>query len=190
MSGMRFGKVILMSEYLKIFVSFFKVGLFTFGGGAAMVPFFRKELIEKHKYITEQELMDYYALGQCTPGIIAVNVATFTGYKIKGIYGACLATLAIILPSLIVILSLAGILQILTGNSIVSHVFSGIRLGVVALIFNEVFKLYQKNVISKYQKVIFLGAVLLLFTFHISPVSAILLASCVGLIKYFREQVK
>ena len=98
--------LISMSEYLKIFVAFFKVGLFSFGGGAAMVPFFRQELIEKNKYITEDELMNYYALGQCTPGIIAVNVATFTGYKILGITGAVLSTLAVILPSVIIILIL------------------------------------------------------------------------------------
>ena len=77
-----------MKEFMKVFVAFFKIGLFTFGGGYAMLPMFRKELIEKEKYITEDELMDYYSIGQCTPGIIAVNVATFTGYKIKGLYVA------------------------------------------------------------------------------------------------------
>lgn len=75
-----------MKEYVKIFIAFFKIGLFTFGGGYAMMPMFRKELIEKEGYISEEELMDYYSIGQCTPGIIAVNVATFTGYKIKKVW--------------------------------------------------------------------------------------------------------
>jgi chromate transporter len=97
-----------MQEYVKIFVSFFKIGLFTFGGGYAMIPMFRKELIEKHGYITEEELMDYYSIGQCTPGIIAINVATFTGYKIHKTFGAIVATMALVLPSLIVIMMIAN----------------------------------------------------------------------------------
>jgi len=177
-----------MFEYLKLFGSFFKVGLFTFGGGAAMIPFFRSELIEKNKYITETELMDYYALGQCTPGIIAVNVATFTGFKIKGIRGACLATFAIVLPSLIIIMLIAGVLQMLSGNAIVSHVFAGIRIGVAALVFNEVIKLFQRNVVSVYQKCIFIGIVAILFIFHISPITAILLAAILGCIHFMKEQ--
>jgi chromate transporter len=164
--------------------------LFTFGGGAAMVPFFRQELIEKYKYITEEELMNYYAIGQCTPGIIAVNVATFTGYKIKGVRGACLATFAIILPSIIVILMLASVLELVTGNLIVSHVFAGIRLGVVALVFNEVLKLFKRNVVSFYQKCIFVCVLAVLYLFHISPITAILLTSCVGCGAYLRRKNK
>ncbi len=179
-----------MSEYLKIFISFFKVGLFTFGGGAAMVPFFRRELIEKHQYITEDDLMNYYALGQCTPGIVAVNVATFTGYKIKGIFGACLSTFAIILPSLIIIMLIAGALQMISGNAIVSHVFAGIRIGVVALVFNEVVKLFKRNVITAYQRYIFIGTTIILFGFHISPIIAVLLAAAVGVIRFMKEKRK
>jgi len=177
-------------EYWKIFIAFFKVGLFTFGGGAAMVPFFRRELIEKNGYISEEELMNYYAIGQCTPGIIAVNVATFTGYKIKGVKGGCLATFSIILPSLIVITLLAGILQMLSQNELLSHIFSGIRKGVVALIFNEVVKLFQRNVISVYQKCIFFGILAILLCFSISPILAILLAAGVGSINYCLKRQK
>lgn len=181
---------ISMAEYLKIFLSFFKVGLFTFGGGAAMVPFFRRELIEKYGYISEEELMNYYAIGQCTPGIIAVNVATFTGYKIRGISGACLATFAIVLPSLIVIQALANVLELVTGNAIVSHVFAGIRLGVVALVFNEVVKLFKRNVISIYQKCIFVGVLGVVSFFYISPIAAILLAACWGIGSYLVRRAK
>lgn len=179
-----------MSEYLKIFVAFFKVGLFTFGGGAAMIPFFRQELIEKNQYITEEELMNYYALGQCTPGIIAVNVATFTGYKILGVRGACVSTLAVILPSIIIILILASFLQLVTGNDAFSHVFAGIRIGVVALVFNEVIKLFKRNVITVYQRCIFASILAVLFAFHISPITAILLAFCVGTAAFFKRRAK
>ena len=179
-----------MSECWKIFIAFFKVGLFTFGGGAAMVPLFRQELIEKNKYITEDELMNYYALGQCTPGIIAVNVATFTGYKILGIKGACLSTLAVILPSIIIILILASFLQMVVGNDVFAHIFAGIRIGVVALVLNEVVKLFKRNVVTVYQRCIFAGILAVLFAFHISPIAAILLAACIGAISFFKRSTK
>jgi len=179
-----------MRTYLTIFTSFFKIGLFTFGGGAAMIPFFRRELIEKYKYINEEELMNYYAIGQCTPGIIAVNVATFTGYKIKGIGGACLATFAVILPSVVVILSLASALQLITGNQIVSHIFGGIRVGVVALVFSEVVNLFKRNAVSLYQKGIFAGVLATVLLFHISPIMAILSAFCIGCGAYLRRKIK
>ena len=175
-----------MSEYLKIFSSFFKIGLFTFGGGYAMFPMFRRELIEKHKYITEEELMDYYSIGQCTPGIIAINVATFTGYKIKRTKGACLATFAIVVPSLLIIMLLAGLLGVVSDNEIVNHAFSGIRIGVTVLIFNELVNLMKKNVKNKYQIVLFICAVVLLLLFNLSSILAVLLAASVGAVRYWR----
>ena len=170
-----------MVECLKIFVSFFKIGLFTFGGGYAMVPLFRQELIEKRNYITEDELMDYYSIGQCTPGIIAVNVATFTGYKIKGIKGAISATFAIVLPSLVIILVLAGILDTLTDNQVVSHAFAGIRLGVIALIGNEVLNLSKKAIKTKYHFCIFIVILGLLFGVHLSAIGAVLVTALFGI---------
>ena len=175
-----------MSEYLKIFSSFFKIGLFTFGGGYAMFPMFRRELIEKHKYISEEDLIDYYSIGQCTPGIIAINVATFTGYKIKRAKGACLATFAMVLPSLIIIMLLAGILGIVSDNQIVNHAFSGIRIGVTVLIFNELINLMKKNIKSKFQVIIFVIAVVLLLMFDLSSILAVLLAASIGAIRYWR----
>ncbi len=177
-----------MSEYWKIFVSFFKIGLFTFGGGYAMMPLFRQELIEKHKYVTENELIDYYSIGQCTPGVIAVNVATFTGYKIRGVRGAVMATFAIVLPSLVIIMALAGILNALSDNQIVAHAFAGIRLGVIALILNEVVNLFKKTVVSKLQFGIF-GVILLLLLFcNISAITAVAIAAGVGVILFMRRR--
>ena len=175
-----------MSEYRKIFVSFFKIGLFTFGGGYAMMPLFRQELIEKHKYITENELIDYYSIGQCTPGVIAVNVATFMGYKIKGVFGASTATFAIVLPSLLIIMILAGILQTLSDNQIVMHAFAGIRIGVIALILNEVIHLFKKAVNTRLQIGIFCGILALLFVVNVSAIMAVSVAAGVGVWRYLR----
>ncbi len=175
-----------MSEYRKIFVSFFKIGLFTFGGGYAMMPLFRQELIEKHKYITENELIDYYSIGQCTPGVIAVNVATFTGYKIRGTLGAVTATFAMVLPSLVIILTLAGILNVLSDNAYVAHAFAGIRIGVIALILNEVINLFKKTVSGKVPVMIFGTILLLLLFLDISAITAVILAAVIGFIRYMR----
>lgn len=177
-----------MSLYWKIFSIFFRIGLFTFGGGYAMVPMFRKELIEENKYITEDELMDYYSIGQCTPGIIAVNVATFTGYKIKRTKGAIVATFGIIFPSLIIILLLAGILELVADNQIVQHAFVGIRIGVAMLILNEVIGLVKKNLKSKFQFLVLLIALVLLFWLNISSILAVLIAAGIGLLRYWRKK--
>lgn len=179
-----------MSVYGKIFVSFFKIGLFTFGGGYAMMPLFRQELIEKRKYITENELIDYYSVGQCTPGVIAVNVATFTGYKISGVLGAVMATFAIVLPSLLIIMALAGVLDILSENKWVAYAFAGIRIGVIALILNEVVNLFRKAVSDKFQVIVFAIIAVVLFGLHLSAVAAVLIAALAGAVKYMRTEQK
>ena len=174
-----------MSECGKIFVSFFKIGLFTFGGGYAMMPLFRRELIERRGYISENELIDYYSVGQCLPG---VNVATFTGYKVQGVSGAIAATLAVNLPSLVIIMALAGILNTLFENQIVSHAFAGIRIGVIALILNEVVLLFRKAVATQFQAVIFVAVLALLFWLHLSAVAVVLLAAGAGILRYRRSK--
>ena len=176
-----------MAEYIKMFVSFFKIGLFTFGGGYAMLPMFRKELIEKHNYITEDELMDYYSIGQCTPGIIAVNVATFTGYKVLKTLGAIVATVALILPSLFIILAIAGVLEEFSDNELVKHAFSGIRIGVVVLLLKEVIEIAKKNIKTKYQVLVFLFAGGLILWFKFSAIMVVLSASMIGVLKFIRN---
>jgi chromate transporter len=177
-----------MQEYVKIFVSFFKIGLFTFGGGYAMIPMFRKELIEKHGYITEEELMDYYSIGQCTPGIIAINVATFTGYKIHKTFGAIVATMALVLPSLIVIMMIANFLGEISDNKDLEHAFNGIRIGVVVLLVNEVIGIAKKNIKNRFQIIVLAIACLLVFFFNLSSVVVVLLAGIVGAIKFLRNK--
>lgn len=174
-----------MKEFMKVFVAFFKIGLFTFGGGYAMLPMFRKELIEKEKYITEDELMDYYSIGQCTPGIIAVNVATFTGYKIKGVMGAIVATFSVVLPSLIVIMTIAEGLKEISDDEVFLHVANGVRVGVIVLLLNEIIQIFKKTVKNRFQLGMFFGAVLFMLIFGVMPVLLVGIAGVIGGVKFW-----
>lgn len=166
---------------LELFWSFFKVGLFTFGGGYAMIPLLQAELIERKKWLTEDEIMNYYSIGQCTPGIIAVNVSTFTGYKLKGITGALVATAGIIAPSLIIIMTLANILNIFFDNPYVVHAFTGIRVVVIALMLDVVLGMWKKNIKDKYQWLIFVLAITVMIFLSLSPVWVVAGAAAFGL---------
>ena len=174
-----------MKIFIKLFLSFFKIGLFTFGGGYAMLPLLKAEVVEKQKWLTEDELLDYFSIGQCTPGIIAVNVATFSGYKLKGVTGAIFTTLGIISPSLIIICLIAAILNIYIDNPIVMHALSGIRIGVCALIsvliFDMAKKIYQQSKNKKLHFAIFLISIITLILLNISAVITVVIASLIGI---------
>ena len=132
-----------MNIYLDLFLTFAKVGVCTFGGGYAMLPILQRELVENKKWATEEELADYYAVGQCTPGIIAVNTATFVGSNQGGLAGSIIASLGIVFPSIVIILVIAAFLQNFMHIEWVGHAFNGIRAGVVALILSSVIKLFK-----------------------------------------------
>ena len=137
-----------MSKTKELFWTFFKIGAFTFGGGYAMLPMLQKEVVEKRGWASEEELMDYYAIGQCTPGIIAVNTATFVGQKTAGIAGGIIATLGVVFPSLIIITIIAAFIQNFSDLAIVQNAFAGIRVCVCVLILNAVVKLWKKSVVD------------------------------------------
>lgn len=137
-----------MKELVDLFLTFARIGGFTFGGGYAMLPILQKEVVEKKGWATEEELMDYYAIGQCTPGIIAVNTATFIGYKFKGLIGGIVATLGCITPSLIIITIITATLQNFAEYGIVQHALSGIRICVCALVIQAILKLSKKSIID------------------------------------------
>ena len=145
-----------MNEYLNLFGTFAKVGVMTFGGGMAMLPILQREVVEDRHWATEEELMDYYAIGQCTPGIIAVNTATFIGQKRKGTIGGIVATLGIVFPSLVIISILASLITNFSSVAWVQNAFAGIQVCVCVLIFNAVVKLLKKSVIDKRTFAIFL----------------------------------
>lgn len=171
-----------MNELFKLFAAFARIGAFTFGGGYAMLPMLQKEVVEKNQWATEDEIMDYYAIGQCTPGIIAVNTATFIGYKTKGIPGAIAATLGIITPSIIIITIIAACLKNFADLPIVKHAFNGIRACVCVLILNAVSKLAQKSLIDKVCIGICLVVLLLSLFSPLSPAIIVILAGAAGLL--------
>ena len=171
-----------MVGYWYLFWTFFKIGLFTFGGGAAMLPMLRSEVVEKNRWATDEELLDYYSIGQCTPGIIAINTATFVGYKMRGVSGAVLTTFGVVAPSVVIITLIASVLQNFMHNPYVSQAFAGIRIVVVALVAEAVFELWKKGVHGRIGLFIFALSLCLLVFFSLSPMAVILIASTTGLV--------
>lgn len=184
-----------MTEYLQLFSSFFKVGLFTFGGGYAMLPILQREVVEKLKWISEEELLDCYAIGQCTPGVIAVNTATYIGFQRKGILGSAFATAAVVLPSILIITVIALFLRNFADNAYVQYAFMGIRVAVAVLVGDALIKLYKKGVKGALANGIF--AVALLYSLlpdfipglskFVSPVWIVLAAIVLGILLAWKE---
>ena len=137
-----------MKEIFELFLIFAKIGAFTFGGGYAMLPMIKRELVENRGYATEEEILDYYAIGQLTPGVIAVNVATFVGYKRKGVLGGIMATLGVVAPSVIIITLIAALITNFQDIAIVSSALSGIRLAVIAMIVKILTGVAKKGIID------------------------------------------
>jgi len=177
-----------MNIYWQLFQAFFRVGILTFGGGYAMLPILRREVVENHPWCTDEELADYYAIGQCTPGIIAVNTATFIGFKLKGIPGGIFATASLVLPSFIIILAIAAALENFAHLPLVINAFAGIRVAVVVLILNAVLKLLKTSVTDKATLVLFLIIFTLAAVVSVSPVVFVLAAGAAGiLLKTWKE---
>lgn len=171
-----------MKELLDLFWTFAKMGAITFGGGMAMLPILQREVVENKHWATEEELVDYYAIGQCTPGIIAVNTATFIGQKCRGVAGGIVATLGLVFPSLVIISILAGLITNFAHLVWVQNAFAGIQVCVCVLIFNSVMKLLKKSVVDKRTAVIFVLVLLCSVFLNISPVWFVLLAAMAGVI--------
>ena len=171
-----------MNIYLQLFLTFAKIGVVTFGGGAAMLPILQREVVENKHWATEEELVDYYAIGQCTPGIIAVNTATFVGQKLNGLSGGIFATLGMVFPSLVIISILAGLITNFADLAWVQNAFAGIRACVCVLIFNATVRLMKKSVVDKRTAVIFVVVLLGSVFLDISPVWFVLCSALLGII--------
>ena len=171
-----------MKDLLDLFLTFTKMGVMTFGGGMAMLPILQREVVDSKRWATEEELVDYYAIGQCTPGIIAVNTATFIGQKKGGVPGGIVATLGLVFPSLVIISLLAGLITNFSHLAWVKNAFAGIQVCVCVLIFNATVKLLKKSVVDRRTAVIFVlvlvGSVLL----NVSPVWFVILAALAGIV--------
>lgn len=171
-----------MKTLLELFLIFARIGGFTFGGGYAMLPMLQKELVEKKKWVSGDELLDYFAIGQCTPGVIAVNTATFVGYKIKGLAGAIFATLGMITPSIVIITVIAAFLTNFQDIEMVKYAFAGIRAAVVALILSAVLKLAKKSVVDIITAVMFLAVTALSVFTDLSPAIFVVAAGVCGIL--------
>lgn len=166
-----------------LYLTFFRIGLFTFGGGYAMLPMLQRELVQKKGWVTEDDILNYFAVGQCTPGIIAVNTATFVGYKKANKLGGVCATLGIVSPSLIIITIIAAVLRNFAHIPAVQNAFAGIRVAVCVLIINSVVQLLKKAVNDKITLIIYIAVALSAILFsQISPIIFILLAAVAGIV--------
>ncbi len=167
---------------LQLFLSFAKVGVLTFGGGYAMIPLLEREIVEKRRWASSEELMDYYAVGQCTPGVIAVNTATFIGYKTAGNLGGIVATLGVVFPSFVIITVIAGIIRSFADIPAVKSAFAGIRVCVCVLIFNSVVKLWKGAIKDKAALALCLIVFVLSLFFDISPIVFVVLCAAAGIL--------
>ncbi len=169
-----------MNFYLQSFLLFFKIGLFTIGGGYAMVPLIEKELVEKRKWVEKEDFIDLLAIAQSAPGIFAVNIAIFIGYKLRKVKGAFATTLGTILPSFLLILAIALFFQQFKQYRAVENIFKGIRPAVVALIAAPTFTLAKSARINRCTVWIPVGSALLIWLLGVSPVGIIILAGVGG----------
>ena len=169
-------------ELSKIFLSFIKIGMFTFGGGYAMIPLIQKEAVDKNEWVSNEDILEIIAISESTPGPISVNAATFIGYKVAGVLGSFLATFGLVLPSFIIMYLLSFVFEVLENNMVFEYAFLGIRAGVLALIINALIKMYKqvnKNVISY----ILMIVSLVLTTFlDLNAILVIILCGIVGLV--------
>lgn len=158
----------------QLFSSFFRIGLLTFGGGYAMLPMLQREVVDKHHWVTEEDVLDCYAIGQCTPGVIAVNTATFVGYRQGKIPGAIVATLGVIAPSYLIITVIATVLSHFADYPAVIHAFSGIRVAVAVLVTMAVVKLFKSGIRNTLGLIVMLLSFLLTLILGLSPVWIVL----------------
>lgn len=171
-----------MNEYMQLYLTFMRIGGLTFGGGLAMLPMLKYELVEKKSWLKEEELLDCYAIGQCTPGIIAVNTATYVGYKRKGVMGGIAATMGMITPSIVIITLVAICLQAFIENIWVQHALMGVRAVVCALMLNTVLTLGKKSLKNAFCWSICAVSFLVAMFASVPTVCIVIVAAVIGII--------
>lgn len=171
-----------MGVYLQSFFSCVKIGAFTIGGGYAMIPLIEREFVEKRGWIDKEDFVDILALAQSAPGILAINVAIFVGYRLKGVKGSIVTTLGTALPSFLIILAIALFFSNFKDNHYVQSVFKGIRPAVVALIAVPVFNMAKTAKVNRYTAIIPIAAALLIWQLQVSPILIIVVAAAAGFV--------
>lgn len=177
-----------MNLYLKLFISFAKIGAMTFGGGYAMLPMLTRICVTEKDWVTEEELMDYYAIGQCTPGVIAVNTATFIGIKQKGTLGGIVATLGVIFPSVVIIMIIASFINNFSENIMMQNALSGVRIAVCGLVTVSVYKLFKKSAVDIFTVIIAVLSFITVVIFSLSPVIVVITAALSGILVNILKQ--
>ena len=171
----------MVKKLLSLFLTFAKIGVMTFGGGLTMLPLLTKEIVEKKKWASEEQLLDYYAVGQCTPGIIAVNTATFIGFSQAGIAGGIFATVGMVTPSVLIIIAVAAALQQFMEYPVVASALMGIRAVVCALLSHTVITLAKKSLVDIVTAMIFIIGFVLCFIFDITPILVVIVGAIIGI---------
>ena len=173
---------LLFKDLLSLFLAFFKIGSVTFGGGLAMLPILERELVERKKWTTSEELLDYYAISQSTPGVIAVNVATFVGYKRRGVAGGIAATLGVVAPSIIIITLIALFISNFESIGWVQRALKGINVVVAALLTYSVFNLSKKTVKKWWHALFLLGSFSLIYFLKVKSFWIIIISASCGIL--------
>ena len=169
-------------ELGKIFLTFFKIGAFTFGGGYAMIPLIQKEAVENHGWVTDDDILEIIAIAESTPGPIAINSATFVGYRTCGVWGALCATLGVVLPSFVLIYAISFVLRRFQELKAVQYAFQGIRAGVLALLCKALWGMYRKNQKNWVSYTVMAGAFLLTGLLDVSVLPVLVGCAVFGLI--------
>ena len=180
-----------LKEFLELYLAFVKIGAFTFGGGLAMMPIMQRELIEKRGWLTEEELIDYFAIGQSTPGIIAVNVSTFVGYKRLGVLGGIIGTVGVVTPSWVIIMLLAGAISSVDKYPLAQKALKGINVAVAALLTSVIVKFSKKTIKNIWNALFMLLAFALIYFLKVQSVWIIIAALVIGcLLTLYRQKKK
>ena len=180
-----------LKEFLELYLAFVKIGAFTFGGGLAMMPIMQRELIEKRGWLTEEELIDYFAIGQSTPGIIAVNVSTFVGYKRLGVLGGIIGTIGVVTPSWVIIMLLAGAISSVDKYPLAQKALKGINVAVAALLTSVIVKFSKKTIKNIWNALFMLLTFALIYFLKVQSVWIILAALIIGcLLTLYRQKKK
>lgn len=178
-----------IGQLIELYLAFVKIGAFTFGGGLAMMPIMQRELIERRGWITDEELIDYFAIGQSTPGIIAVNVATFVGYKRLGVFGGIIGTLGVVTPSWVIIMLLAGAISSVDKYPLAQKALKGINVAVAALLTSVIVKFSKKTIKNIWNVLLMLLAFVLIYFFKVQSVWIILTSIIIGcLLTLYRQK--
>ncbi len=186
----------MKKDYLELFKIFFKIGGLTFGGGYAMIPIIEREIIDNKKWIDEEMMLDIIAIAESTPGVLAVNCATFTGYKVAGVLGSLMATLGVIIPSFLIIVLISLIFPLIIKNQYVSYVFDGIKAGIVVLIFEAGIKLSKSVEKNVFNIILFLFALSVALFTEINVIYVLLVCAIIGIcftvfnVKNLKEEEK